>query len=188
MTQVVPEVPSELEKAIKDLSPDPQHGHDHYVIESVKEALLAAQESNMGVGGILVDGNGEIVERGHNRVFFPEFRSDLHSEMDVMTRAETRFKDFLEPGKLTLFSSLEPCPMCLTRLILSGVGKVYYGAPDPPGGMTTRMQGLPPRYQELASGREFGLADCSKRVHELAWRVFEVTIEANDLRLQQRAK
>ena len=188
MAIVAPEVLSQLEKAIKELSPDPQHGHDRYVIESVKEALLSAQESNMGVGGVLVDEHGDIVERGRNRVFSPYFRSDLHSEMDLMTRAETRFKDSLEPGKLTLFSSLEPCPMCLTRLITSGVGKVYYGSPDPTGGMTTRMQSLPSRYQELARGREFAQANCSNRVHDLAWKVFEVTVEANDLRLNQRAK
>ena len=188
MATVAPEGLPELEKAIKDLSPDPQHGHDQYIIETIKEAFLAAQENNMGVGGVLVDGNGDIVERGHNRVFFPYFRSDLHSEMDLMTRAENRFKDSLEPGNLTLFSSLEPCPMCLTRLLTSGVGKVYYGALDPPGGMTTRMQNLPPRYIELARGREYALANCSTRVQELAWQVFEATVEANDLRLKQRAK
>ncbi len=186
MTKVAPVALSEVEKAIKDLAPDPRHGHDRYMIETVKEAFLSAQESNMGVGGILVDGNGDIVERGRNRVFFPYFRSDLHSEMDLMNRAEDHFKDSLDPGKLTLFSSLEPCPMCLTRLITSGIGKVYYGAQDGPGGMTTRMQNLPPRYQELASGREFAPGDCSKSVQDLAWKVFEITSEPAALRLKQR--
>jgi len=56
--------------------------------------------------------------------------------MDVLTRYEESVKG---PGpdmnSLILFSSIEPCPMCLTRIITSGIKEVYYLAPDPDSGM-----------------------------------------------------
>ena len=54
------------------------------------EALAAARAGNYGVGAVLVDPNGEIVERGRNAVFYPHFRSDLHAEMVAMNAFEER--------------------------------------------------------------------------------------------------
>ncbi|MFQ5874216.1 MAG: nucleoside deaminase, partial [Dehalococcoidia bacterium] len=170
------------------LSPHPDHPHDRFVIETVREAIASAKEGNFGVGAVLVDSAGKILFRGRNRIFFPFFRSDLHAEMDLMTKVEERFQDVAMPSDLALFSSLEPCPMCTTRLIISGVGQVYYAAPDEPGGMVTRLSLLPSEWQVLAEGRQFRQADCSAEVRELAWRIFEITVGVNDQRLKERVK
>lgn len=179
---------AELERQIEIRSADPGYPHDPFLIEALREAITSAKEGNFGVGAVLVNEEGVIIQRGRNRVFYPYFRSDLHAEMDLMTKAEEQFKDSLDVHELTLFSSLEPCPMCLTRLIVSGVGKVYHAATDEPGGMVTRLSGMPPEWQYLAEGQEFGLANCSPGLQELAWRVFEATVEVNDRRLKVRAR
>ena len=108
----------------------------------------------------------------------PYFRSDLHAEMDVMTKFETRFKDAETRKGFILYSSLEPCPMCFTRLVMSGINKVYYAAPDEMGGMVSRTTAMPPNWRHLAQKRKFGLAACSPELRHIAIQVFQSTSDA----------
>jgi len=72
----------------------------------------------------------------------------------------------------TLYTSLESCPMCLARLITSGVATVKYVAPDTQGGMVHLMGNLPPIWQELAKRQTFPQATCSPIVIQSAFEIF----------------
>jgi len=176
----------ELKIKIDQLVPDKNYPHDAFVIITLHEAIEAALEGNFGVGAVLVRGRKAVVQRGHNHVFSPHFRSDLHAEMDVMTKFEERHRDIEHLDGYTLFSSVEPCPMCLTRLITSGVRKVYYAAIDQEGGMANRLVYMPAEWRELAERQDFRLADCSPELSEIALRIYRETVEKNDDRLRQR--
>ena len=178
---------NKLETRIKAFTPDSRYPDDHLVVITLNEAIAAAREGNFGVGAVLVLESGEIVQRGHNRVFKPYFRSDLHAEMDVMTNFEQRFKDKTTVKGLILYSSLEPCPMCFTRLITSGVNKVYYAAQDEPGGMVSRSGDMPPIWHHLAQKREFGSASCSPELRDIALQVFKSTTDRSDRTILERA-
>lgn len=156
-----------LEKALRAYTPNPQFPHDVFVYAAVEEALFAAQEGNFGVGACLVK-DGQIVQRGRNHVIHPYFRSDLHAEMDVMTRFEEANKNTPNMREYALFTSLEPCPMCVVRLAGSGVGHIYHAMVDVDGGMATRLQDLPPAWNKLASRLHFGEADCSPQLKEIS--------------------
>jgi len=178
---------TELESRLNTAAQHPVRPHDRFIVVAVREAILAAREGNFGVGAVLATVSGEIVERGHNRVFSPHFRSDMHAEMDVMTRFEEMHPSIAGVKGFVLFSSLEPCPMCLTRLINSGVNTVYYAAVDEDGGMVSRMSQMPPEFLELAQGRHFELADCSSELAETAKLVFLSTVKERDRDLLSRA-
>ena len=185
MAKSVKEPLEQLRSRIDKLAPDKSYPHDAFIIVTLHEAIEAALEGNFGVGAVLVN-RKKTVQRGHNRVFSPYFRSDMHAEMDVMTRFEERHKQVESMSSYTLFSSLEPCPMCLGRLITSGVRKVYYAAIDQEGGMANRLAYMPAEWRELAERQDFRLADCSPELSEIALQVFEETVEKNDNRLRQR--
>jgi tRNA(Arg) A34 adenosine deaminase TadA len=176
----------QLKIRIDKLVPDKNYPHDAFVIITLQEAIEAALEGNFGVGAVLVRNRKEIVQRGHNRVFSPHFRSDMHAEMDVMTKFEERHKKVERMDGYTLFSSIEPCPMCLGRLITSGVRKVYYAAIDQEGGMANRLAYMPSEWRGLAERQDFRLAECSLELSEIASQVFMETVEKNDDRLRQR--
>jgi tRNA(adenine34) deaminase len=175
----------EIEKGILAYVPDARYVDDPFVLVAVKESLAAFKEGNGGVGACLVhEGTGKIVERGRNRQFRPHFRSDLHAEMDLLTRFEERVKaprldDLTVPQAhqrkiegLVLYTSVEPCPMCLSRIINIGLKKTYYAAPDPSGGMALKIQNLPAFWQELAAGRIYEPARCSPELVALAKALF----------------
>jgi tRNA(adenine34) deaminase len=175
---------NKLEKAVASTIPDPRYPHDRFILVTLREAIRAKRESSGGgVGACLVrESTGEIVALGHNRQFSPYFRSDMHAEMDLLDRYEDQMKTARVPGEksfnprkvegLTLFSSVEPCPMCLARIINAGLKKTYYAASDPAGGMVHKFNDLPPFWKDAADGRIYAEADCSPTLKDLATRLF----------------
>jgi len=170
-----------LEKAVLSAIPDPRYPHDRFIIVTLKEAIAAKREnSGGGIGACMVrESTGKIVAVGHNRQFAPYFRSDMHAEMDLINRYEDRLRA-VRPSNprqvdgLVLFSSVEPCPMCLARIINSGLKKAYYGAADSDGGMVHKINDFPPFWRNGALGRTFAEADCSPTIKELAARLFHL--------------
>jgi cytosine deaminase len=171
-------------QAIKEkvLSFTPSKPSDIFALETIKEAISAAESGSFGIGAILVnEKTNEIVCRGQNKVF-TQHRSDLHAEMDLLTTFETQNKSKSREllRNLTLYTSLEPCPMCLCRIITSGVSKVYYIADDERGGMVHLYRQLPIVWQEISSNRVFKKADCSEKLADISLQVFLATADLDN--------
>jgi tRNA(adenine34) deaminase len=175
-----------VEKAVFSFAPDPHYPHDPFILVTLKEAITAKREkSGGGVGACLVrESTGEIVARGRNRQYAPYFRSDMHAKMDLISQYEDRMRVVrsrdtrsYNPRRmdgLVLYSSVEPCPMCLARIINSGLKKAFYVAPDSQGGMVHRINDLPPFWRDGALGRTYAEASCSPALKELASRLFQL--------------
>jgi cytosine deaminase len=173
-------------KELDSLRPDTRYPDDPFVLVTVHEAMMGARERNGGIGACLVrEATGEVVERGHNSQYEPYFRSDLHAEMVLLDRYEERMRlmrsrdprdsSYLDPRSATglvLYTSVEPCPMCLTRIINAGLKKVYYAAPDINGGMARRFESLPPFWKGMAAGMVLEPARCSPALTDLAAKLF----------------
>jgi cytosine deaminase len=175
-----------IDKEINAFLPDAHFPDDQFVLVTIREAMMGARERNGGIGACLVqEATGEVLERGHNSQYEPWFRSSLHAEMDLLDRYEermrlTRSRDpraatYLDPRAATglvLYTSVEPCPMCLTRIINAGIKKVYYAATDINGGMASRFESLPPFWKGMAEGMILEPARCSPALTDIAARLF----------------
>jgi tRNA(adenine34) deaminase len=53
-----------------------------------------------------------------------------HAEMICLRRASARTGGWRLTG-MTLYVTLEPCPMCASAMVLSRLGRLVYAAPDP---------------------------------------------------------
>lgn len=163
----------EIQKALKSYEPDVKtYPDDYYSFITCKEAYNAIKQGNYGIGSIMVSPSGDIISRGHNQVFKPYFRSDLHAEMVVLNDFEDRYQDVNNMSGYTLYSSIEPCPMCLARLITTGIGTVKFVAPDANGGMVQTMDNLPPSWINLSKRQSFLQAESSVYVQELVYEIF----------------
>lgn len=100
--------------------------------EALAEADVAATKGEVPVGCILVDGQGTIVARGHN---LRETLADptAHAEM-VALREAARARGSWRLDGLTLYVTLEPCPMCAGALVNARIDRVVYGCDDPKAG------------------------------------------------------
>ena len=176
---------AELKAKIHSYEIDKNYGDDALGLIVVTLGLGAVEGGSGGIGACLVNARtGQVVETGQNRQFDGHFRSDLHAEMDLLNRYEERAKkghvrrtgvDPRACPDLILVSSMEPCPMCLTRIINAGIKTLLYVEKDPTGGMVTRMANLPPFWRKFAADREFKQAHCSPRLCQLAHDLFHIT-------------
>lgn len=179
---------AEIEARIAAYVPDSAYRDDAYGLIVVKQAIVSLKAGSGGIGACLVDAkNGEVVEKGRNRQYSPYFRSDMHAEMDLLNRYEDRLQkqggsssenDPRQCGDLILFTSTEPCPMCLTRIINSGIKRMYYLNPDMEGGMAHRMEHLPKFWRDFAADRDFRQAECSPILKKIAEDLFRYSVRS----------
>lgn len=175
-----------LKKRIDAVKPQPGRQDDIYGLIVIRDAMISLEEGSGGIGACLVDETtGRVVARGRNRQYAPYFRSDRHAEMDLLTRYEDQMRkkggsasgnDPRECKNLVLISSVEPCPMCLTRIINAGIKKMLYVVPDKNGGMVSRIDQLPPFWRNIARQCEYRQADCSPEIQRIARDLFDFSM------------
>lgn len=93
--------------------------------EAMAEARLAASEGNVAVGSIVVR-DGRIVARGHNEVVSGHDPT-AHAEIVALRRAGAALGTPVLSG-CTLYTTLEPCPMCAAALSWARIERVVIGA------------------------------------------------------------
>ncbi|GCD57030.1 nucleoside deaminase [Acetobacter pasteurianus] len=114
---------------------------------ALQQAQLAAENGEVPVGAVLLDGNGNVLAQAGNRV--EELRDpSAHAEMLVMREAVQQ-RQGQKLADCTLFVSLEPCPMCAAAMAHFRLGRVVFGAYDPKGGGVEHGARLPYRPETL---------------------------------------
>ncbi|MCA9285442.1 MAG: nucleoside deaminase [Phycisphaerales bacterium] len=89
---------------------------------ALEQAEKSWHEGGIPIGSVLVDAQGVIVARGHNeRVQSGD--PTAHAEVVCVRRAGRR-RDW---SRLTLVSTLSPCPMCSGTAILHRIPRVIVG-------------------------------------------------------------
>ncbi|RTE66393.1 nucleoside deaminase [Amphritea opalescens] len=160
-----------LIKRLNQLQPDSEYRDDIRGLYACRLALDALEQGNYGVAALLVDPQGEVVAQSENRVFSEDgqgrYHSQAHAEMLLVDQLEAGLVPY-PPEQLTLLVTLEPCPMCLARLLLSGIGSVRYMADDQQGGMLTHADKLPPAWRNLMQLQHHYKAHVSTPVRLLA--------------------
>ncbi len=149
-------------------------------------ALKAVSLDNFGVGSTVVNPEGDMVSWGQNEVFRPYFDSHKHAEMQAMDVFETAHKNIAEMRKYRLYTSVESCPMCLTRLINSGLGAVIHGAADPEGGMVHKIKDLPQTWADLSQKQIYRQARCSPALTNTANKIFKFNLDLLFQRIKER--
>lgn len=78
-----------------------------------------------GPFGAVIVRDGEVIATGTNRVT-ANCDPTAHAEVSAIRAACTKLGDFKLSG-CTIYSSCEPCPMCLSALYWAGVERIFYG-------------------------------------------------------------
>ena len=99
---------------------------------ALEEAAAAARRSEVPVGAVLVDADGEVVAAYGNRV---EQDTDptAHAEMLALRVGAARL-GIKRLADCDLYVTLEPCPMCAAAIALAQIRRLYFAAYDPKGG------------------------------------------------------
>jgi tRNA(adenine34) deaminase len=98
---------------------------------ALEAAAEASAEGEVPVGAVAVL-NGELVAHAWNRPIAAHDPS-AHAEILALRQAASSMNNYRLPG-LTLYVTLEPCPMCVGAMIHARVARLVFGASDPKTG------------------------------------------------------
>ena len=106
---------------------------------ALDEARKAERSGEVPVGAIVVSGD-RILGRGRNAMI-GERDPTAHAEVVALRHAARETSNYRLSGA-TLYSTIEPCLMCLGAALHARIGRVVYGATDPKIGATAALDGL----------------------------------------------
>jgi tRNA(adenine34) deaminase len=101
--------------------------HEHFMKEALVEADLAGQAGERPIGAVIVHA-GQIVGRG--RAQHNARKSEIaHAEMNALLQAEQYIHAHIHDG-CVIYTSVEPCVMCLGAIVMSDIDHVVYALAD----------------------------------------------------------
>ncbi len=111
-----------------------------FMRRALEEAQKAAEMGEVPVGAVVAR-EGEILATAHNE---REATQDptAHAELLALRRAAAQVGSWRLTG-CTLYTTLEPCPMCAGALHAARISRLVYAAPDPKAGAAGTLYDLP---------------------------------------------
>lgn len=92
---------------------------------AIKEAQNGIRKGHGGPFGAVIVKNGVIIGKGHNQVV-KKNDPTCHGEMMAIHQACKTIQSFDLSG-CEIYTTGEPCPMCLSAILWANISKVYYG-------------------------------------------------------------
>ncbi len=99
--------------------------HWEFIEAAVREGFSGVKRGEGGPFGAVVVKDGRIVARGHNRVV-KTHDPTAHAEILAIRAASRRLGRF-DLSDCVLYSTCEPCPMCLAAVYWAKIRTLYFG-------------------------------------------------------------
>ena len=96
-----------------------------YMKMAIKEAQKGINAGHGGPFGSVIVKDGKVISKGHNQVIKNQDPT-CHGEIMAIHKACRKLGTFDLSG-CEIYTTGEPCPMCLGAILWSNISKVYYG-------------------------------------------------------------
>ncbi len=122
--------------------------HEKYMRLALAEAEFALENGDFPVGCVIVDNQG-VVATGRREHSCEQANELDHAEI-VAIRKVVDARQLQENNDLIIYSTMEPCLMCYSTLILNNIRTIVYAYEDVMGGGTNLpLDSLPPLYSSM---------------------------------------
>ena len=99
---------------------------------ALAEAQRAYALGEVPIGAVILDEAGEVISSGYN-LRETEHDATAHAELIAIQRACRSLGRWRLTG-MTLYVTIEPCPMCAGAIVMSRISRVVYGSTDTKAG------------------------------------------------------
>jgi guanine deaminase len=96
-----------------------------FMAMALEEARFGITHGHGGPFGAVIVKNGQVIGKGHNQVLKNEDPT-CHGEIMAIHDACKTLGSFDLSGAV-IYTTGEPCPMCLGAILWANIGTVYYG-------------------------------------------------------------
>jgi len=93
--------------------------------EAAKEAEKGIRKNHGGPFGVVIVRKGKVIAKCHNTVVKSKDPT-AHAEINAIRLASKKLKKF-HLSDCEIYTSCEPCPMCLSAIHWARIKRVYYG-------------------------------------------------------------
>ncbi len=98
---------------------------DEYFMQMAINLSIENVANGGGPFGAVIVRNGEVIATGVNRVTANNDPT-AHAEVSAIREACAKLGNFKLEG-CTIYTSCEPCPMCLSAIYWAGISRIFYG-------------------------------------------------------------
>lgn len=119
---------------------------------AIELALEAEEQGNLPIGSVICL-DGKIIGEGKNAIWYPTRNQNRHAEVEALRSVPEHLWD--HSHRMTLYTTLEPCLMCLGAILLHRIGRVLYGSADHYGGASTVIGHMPTYFENEISQIEW---------------------------------
>lgn len=119
--------------------------NEEYLRRAIDLALEAERKGNLPIGALIVL-DGDVISEAGNAILVPNYNPGRHAEIEALRGVPEEM--WHRSREMTCYTTLEPCTMCFSTMLLHGIGRVVFGALDQEGGATAILPHLPPYYDD----------------------------------------
>lgn len=119
---------------------------------AIQLALKAELAGNLPIGAV-ISLDGLIIAEGQNAIWHPHFDATRHAEVEALRNVPQHH--WGNSREMTLYTTLEPCLMCMGAILLHNIGRVLYGSADYFGGANTVIGQMPTYFEGEISKTEW---------------------------------
>ena len=99
---------------------------EKFIDLAFEEALKALKNNEVPIGAVIVNKEKIVVGKGHNQT--ETFKdSTAHAEILALKSASKKINDWRLDDHI-IFSTIEPCEMCMGAIVEARIKEVYYGS------------------------------------------------------------
>ena len=102
---------------------------DHFMRLALRHAQLAYRQKEVPIGAVVVDNERRLVISAARNCVEKMSDATAHAEMLAIQKA-VKFNKNWRLNNCTLYTTLEPCPMCMGAIQSSRISRVVFGTRD----------------------------------------------------------
>ncbi len=123
----------------KTFSVEQNEADQEFMSEALAEAGKAARIGEVPIGAVIVY-EEKIIARAHN---LKETTGDPTAHAEILAlRTAAQLRQGWRLSGATLYTTLEPCPMCAGAMVMARIGRLVYGAKDPKAGSAGTLMNI----------------------------------------------
>jgi tRNA(adenine34) deaminase len=114
---------------------------------ALEEAWGASCAGCVPIGAVIVNENGDIIARGRNHINDQDVPPGqicghqlAHAELNALLVVTCPHEEFRQ---LAIYTTMEPCPLCMGAIYMSGIRRLYYACRDAYAGSADMLGSTP---------------------------------------------
>lgn len=123
-----------------------------YMHHAIRLAREAQRVGNLPVGAV-ISLDGKVVAEGKNAIWVPKLSPNRHAEIEALEAVPPEL--WVRAGDMTLYTTLEPCLMCMGAILVHRIGRVVFGSSDSRGGASCVFGHMPPAFEKRLQALEW---------------------------------